>query len=78
MKINLRWVSTYLVTLCWLVPLACLTPSLFQAYGRVISIMLILMIITCHFEFYGYTCFQVELKDYTQTCTIVALEGEGF
>ena len=44
MKINHRWVSTYLVTLCWLVPLACLTPSLFQAYGRVISIMLILTI----------------------------------
>jgi len=48
-----RWLSTYLVTLCWLAPLACLIPSLFKAYGK------------------------VELKEYTQTCTIVALEGEG-
>jgi len=48
-----RWVSTYLVILCWLVPLACLLPSLFEVYGKVV------------------------LKDYTQTCTIVALEGEG-
>ena len=37
---KIRWVSTYLVILCWIVPLACLLPSLFEAYGKVIMVMI--------------------------------------
>ena len=45
-KIAHRWVSTYLVTLCWLAPLACLIPSLFKAYGKVITIYYYLVFVS--------------------------------
>ena len=72
-----RWVSTYLVILCWLVPLTCLLPSLFEVYGKVLVKNWNILRLVVMFINGNSLVVQVVLKDYTQTCTIVALEGEG-
>ena len=62
-KTRHRWLSTYLVTLCWLAPLACLIPSFFEAYGKVMSTVILM-----NFSFHKVTDYSGNFICHWRSC----------